>query len=539
VNDQRREADGVSGPTYPNLALPFYRHACSRPERPALWVGGVGYSYAELSRLAGSIAGWLSSGECQQVARVAILTSRSLEAYAGVLGTAWAGAAYVPLNPQLPPLRIAKILELSRVDALIVDKAGLARLSPEVLAHAPQRILAPGLATAGRLGQAHVSGADAIPSDTRFVPMPRSEDDMAYLMFTSGTTGVPKGVMVTNGNVMAVLAALQTRYPMGSEDRVSQSFELSFDLSVADIFWTWGTGASLHVVPGTEVMAPDNFIRERSLTVWASTPSTIAMLNRMRRLKVGIFPSLRYSWFCGEALPLASALAWRQAAPGSIVDNHYGPTEATVACMGYRFSVPAVVTPERQILSIGSPFPGTDAKIVTPSLGFLAPGAVGELALSGCQLATGYLDDPTKTAARFPVIGGCRWYLTGDLAYQDASGMFHHLGRADNQVKVLGHRVELEEVEAHLREACGAGMTAAVAWPLEQQAARGLVGFVCDTALPIADIREAMRERVPPYMVPARIVLLERFPLTTNGKVDRKALLKMLDAQAETQTSLA
>jgi acyl-coenzyme A synthetase/AMP-(fatty) acid ligase len=119
--------------------------------------------------------------------------------------------------------------------------------------------------------------------------------------------------------------------------------------------------------------------------------------------------------------------------------------------------------------------------------------------------------------------------------------MFHHLGRADNQVKVLGHRVELEEVEAHLREACGAGMTAAVAWPLEQQAARGLVGFVCDTALPIADIREAMRERVPPYMVPARIVLLERFPLTTNGKVDRKALLKMLDAQAgkETETSLA
>ena len=118
--------------------------------------------------------------------------------------------------------------------------------------------------------------------------------------------------------------------------------------------------------------------------------------------------------------------------------------------------------------------------------------------------------------------------------------MFHHLGRADNQVKVLGHRVELEEVEAHLREVCGAGMTAVVAWPLEQQAARSLVGFVYDTALPIADIREAMRERVPPYMVPARIVLLERFPLTTNGKVDRKALLKMLDAQAgkETETSL-
>jgi D-alanine--poly(phosphoribitol) ligase subunit 1 len=521
------EGPAVSDPTYANLALPFYRQATREPERLALWVGGVEYSYGHLARRAGRIAGWLAAGGTEPVARVAILSSRTWEAYAGILGTAWAGAAYVPVSSKLPPSRIARMLEIARVDAVIVDESGLAQLSPQVLAGGPKRILAPGGRGVRLPGDVIVAGSEALPPDACAVPARRSLRDLAYIIFTSGTTGAPKGVMVSLGNVGAFLAAMQERYQMGAEDRGSQSFSLSFDGSIFDLFWTWGAGASLHVVPDGEVMAPDHFIRERTLSVWGSVPSTIAFLSRMRRLKPKVFPSLRYSWFGGEALPLSSAVAWRRAAPDSILDNFYGPTEGTAGCMGYRFSEPAVVTPERQILSIGRPFPGTTAAIVSPMLEFLSRGSVGELALSGVQLTDGYLDDPARTAARFPVIDGRRWYLTGDRAYQDASGNYHHMGRVDHQVKILGHRVELEEVEFHLREVSGGGIAAALAWPPEPAVATGLVGFVSGTALPIEGMRAAMRDRVPVYMVPSHIIVLERFPLTASGKVDRAALLRM------------
>jgi acyl-CoA synthetase (AMP-forming)/AMP-acid ligase II len=252
----------------------------------------------------------------------------------------------------------------------------------------------------------------------------------------------------------------------------------------------------------------------------------------MKMLPPGAFPLLRYSLFVGEPLTVASAAEWQAAAPVSVVDNLYGPTEATVVCLGQRFCDSSPITRGRATVAIGAPFRGTEAAIVDGELRFLPAGDEGELVLSGPQLARGYLGDPAQTSARFPTIGGRTWYRTGDLAYRDLGGAFHHLGRMDHQVKVLGNRIELEDVEAHLRAVCGCDLVAAVAWPLEEGSARGIVAFVSGTTRSSREIAEGMRRRVPAYMVPSRVEHVESLPLGATGKIDRAALARRLEKSA-------
>src|SRR5208283_57039 len=261
--------------------------------------------------------------------------------------------------------------------------------------------------------------------------------------------------MIEAGSVERYCSAVQQRCGFQPHDRVSQVAELTFDNSVLDLFVTWAAGAGVYVVPEAQLMAPANFIRQHELTIWFSVPSTACIMERMKMLKPGAFPSLRCSIFAGEALPIASAQAWQIAAPNSVVENFYGPTEVTVDCIAQRLENPPNVTRHRGSLAIGKPLPGICAGIVDASLNFLPQGEEGELIVSGRQVARGYFQDDELTAARFPTLEGRRWYRTGDLAYQDSSGAFHHLGRIDNQVKILGNRIELEEVEAHLREVVG------------------------------------------------------------------------------------
>jgi len=516
-----------------NLALPFYKNAKNHPERLALSVNNRDFTYGELAEFTGQIAGWLQERSAGYERRVGILASRSWEAYAGLLGACWAGAAYVPLNPDWPEQRLLRILETTELEALVVDDRGLKLLSAQVLNRSSKHILAPGKSTSFSLGTpptaALIAGFDALPPpNPRHCPRALAADDLAYIMFTSGTTGSPKGVMISTGNVSSFLSAMQELYPFSSQDRVSQRHELSFDFSVLDVFITWLSGASLHVVPASQLIGASRFIRERRITVWFSVPSAVAFMRDMKMLTPGSFPSVRYSAFCGEPLPAASARAWQEACPNSVIDNIYGPTEATVACLGQRCSEPLVVTKERGTIAIGKPLGGMDAATVDSSLNFLPPGEKGELALSGTQVAKGYFKDPQKTAERFPTIEGKVWYLTGDLVYQDAAGPFHHLGRTDHQVKVLGYRVELEDVEAHLREVSGVDSVAAVAWPITNGSAEGIVAFATGSILTAAEIREQMQRRVPKYMVPTQVRFLQRLPLSASGKTDRKTLTAIL-----------
>ena len=515
-----------------NLALPFYRNSVKNPHAEALFVSGARFSYGELGDLARRIAGWLGRQGGEHSGRVGILASRTLEAYAGVLGSLWSGAAYVPINPHTPEDRLIRILQMAKPDALVVDQAGLDALSHRVLEFAPGGILlGAGVkqASDAQFRRTSFESLAELPDDGPERPVEVSGDALAYVIFTSGTTGTPKGVMIEAESVARYCAAVQDRCEFRSTDRVSQMAELTFDNSVLDLFVTWAAGAGVYVIPASQLTAPAKFIRDHELTIWFSVPSTACIMERLNMLKRCAFPSLRCSIFAGEALPIATAQAWQIAAPNSVVENFYGPTEVTVDCIAQRLEDPPNVTRNRGSLAMGKPFPGIRAGIVDANLNFLPQGDEGELVVSGRQLARGYLGDPELTAARFPTLEGRRWYRTGDLAYQDDSGAFHHLGRIDNQVKILGNRVELEEIEAHLREVVGTDLVAAVAWPLADLRATGVVAFHCAAGITRDEVRDGMKKRVPDYMVPQRVHQLDALPLGTSGKIDRKALIRMLD----------
>jgi D-alanine--poly(phosphoribitol) ligase subunit 1 len=257
-----------------------------------------------------------------------------------------------------------------------------------------------------------------------------SDDFVATIKLLEGAGTLPalnwccRGTCNEAESVAQYCRVVQKRCEFRSHDRVSQAAELTFDNSVLDMFVTWAAGAGLYVVPATQLMAPAKFIRDNELTIWFSVPSTACILKRLRMLKPGAFPSLRCSIFAGEPLPVATAQAWQAAAPNSVVENFYGPTEVTVDSLAQRLEDPPNVTHNRGCLAIGRPFSGIRTAIVDSDLNFLPQDEEGELIVSGRQLARGYLSDPDLTAARFPVIDGQRWYRTGDLAYQDSTGAF-------------------------------------------------------------------------------------------------------------------
>lgn len=520
-----------------NLALSLYGHARLNPQRLALSAGGRDFTYCELATLAQSIGAWLPRHASGRAGRVGILASRSAEACAGVLGTCWAGGTYVPISLKLPEERVRDICTRAGLTALIADDAGTRLLSEGVLAAVAGRALVP---DKSRLppqlrARVHTLNDFAMLRARRDLsePVPVKADDIAYIEFTSGTTGAPKGVMISAGAVHHYLSVMQRRYRFTSEDRIAETADLCFDVSAGNMFTTWAAGASLHVVPATQAMAPAKFIQQHALTVWYSVPSIIAVLRQMRLLPAGAFPTLRYSMFIGEPLPRRSARDWRAAAPNSIVANLYGPTEATVACLGQHVADPVAITAERDVVAIGKPFSGMETAILSPKREFLPAGAVGEIALAGPQLAAGYLGARELTVARFPTIAGRRWYLTGDLGRQDEAGIFHHLGRIDNQVKVLGNRIELEEIDGHLQAVCGSALAVAVAWPVSHGVASGVVAFVADTSLDATQIKDALRHRLPSYMVPTAVHRMRHLPISASGKVDRKALSAMLESEHE------
>ena len=510
-----------------NIALTLAEQARTRPSACAIAVGKERISYGALAVEAAKLAGALAP--LSRSRRVGILGTRSIEAYVGLLGAGWAGCAYVPLNLKWPPERLIALFRDLQLDALVADEAGARLLSPEALAAAPDLVVIPDTAEApaGRAGQRILtrSSLDARPLAE---PAPVAAEATAYIIFTSGTTGLPKGVMISAGSLAHYLDESASWTNHAPEDRIGEACDLTFDLSVHNLFLCLRAGASLHVLSQLEMLAPARFIRSQELTCWMSVPTIIALMRRNGSLKPGAFPSLRLSIFCGEPLPVSAAEAWQAATPNGVVENIYGPTECTVVGLRQRLTTPPVETEGRGVLAIGKPFPTMRVAILDERRRPVAAGTPGEIALAGPQVGIGYLGQETLSADRFRMIDGERWYLTGDLGRMDADGVFHHLGRVDNQIKLKGHRVELEEIDAHLRRAAGTELVATIAWPVAYGSAEGLVAFVAGLDIDPDVIRDRLAQSLPRYLVPGRIIVCDGLPRNLNGKIDRGQLASRL-----------
>lgn len=512
-----------------NLAFPFFEQSRLQPASLALAASGRELSYGELATLARRLAGQFLA--IKRSGRIGVLGSRSLAACAGILGAAWSGGTYLPLGLKISEERLVYLLEILELDALVVDARGAAMLTPAALAAAPDLIVTADDARMPALpARMKTIALSDLPDGGPDQPVEVDRDHLAYVEFTSGTTGKPKGVMVPAGAVKHYLEVSQDMFGLTPADRTAETCDITFDLSVHNMFLTWMAGASLHVMTNLQMVSPAAFIRDREITHWLSVPSIVALMRKTNALQPGSLPSLRVSLFCGEPLPVNAVRAWRAAACNSRIVNIYGPTEATVTCLCQDVTDEDIVTPNRDIIALGRAYPGMKAAIFNENREAVARGTIGEIALSGVQLSHGYLGQPDLTAERFVEINGEHWYLTGDRGMEDADGIFHHYGRVDNQVKVLGNRVELEEVDAYLRRAAEADQVAAVAWPVSNGSAEGIVAFVSGTNLDVATIRNRLKATLTAYMVPNAVHVLEAMPLSTNGKVDRNALRDQLDA---------
>jgi amino acid adenylation domain-containing protein len=392
------------------------------PQRQALVVEDCQLSYESLRLHAARIAAAISEFQLQDHPVVALLAARSVTAYAGILGILASSKGYVPLNPKFPVERSAKMLSRSGAKVLIADAKGRAQL-PEILASFDDPLTVMVLDSrdvsdlAARFPRYRfVSYRDLVAMTPHVIPPEVSPDATAYLLFTSGSTGEPKGVPISHANVCAYLESTCHRYSVDEHDRISQEFDLTFDLSVHDMFVAWDRGACLYCVPEKAVMAPAKFIRDSKLTMWFSVPSVAGLLSRMRLLTPGSFPSLRWSLFCGEPLPAAYAQQWQEAAPNSIVENLYGPTETTISITRYRWdSRNSPMECLNGIVPIGWPFEGQRVAVASEDLHVLPAGGTGELCIAGSQVSSGYWHDPQRTEQQFVRLHGAGdtiWYRT-------------------------------------------------------------------------------------------------------------------------------
>ncbi len=282
------------------------------------------------------------------------------------------------------------------------------------------------------------------------------------------------------------------------------------------------------------MIKPDKYIRDSGLTVWFSVPSTAVFMRQLALLKPGRYPSLRLSLFCGEALPVSSAEAWIKAAPGSVLENLYGPTELTIACTYYRWDYKSSANEsEMGIVPIGYPYPKMKVLVADEELREVKPGETGELLMTGPQMSPGYWEDSEKTAAAFLVPPGRRevYYRTGDRVRRPVrEGPLVYLGRVDFQVKVLGHRVELGEIESVVRDSCGRDGVIAVGWPTTPSGAGAVEVFIEGPPQDVEGIRRTVALLLPDYMVPRRVHFLPQIPKNVNGKFNRRQLIEMLEA---------
>jgi amino acid adenylation domain-containing protein len=516
------------------LLTGFLRSLRLYPQNVALELGEQRLTYRELWDKAAKITHALDDSLGDSSPVVAILASRSVTAYSGIIGILASGRGYVPLNPKFPAERSLAMLNASHCAALVVgaECADMAKALLEKLGR-PMIVLTPD-------ADFHLDAPDTITvlsaEDMRASAEPvdpqASPDATAYLLFTSGSTGVPKGVPVTQGNVSAYLEYTGKRYQLTPQDRCSQNFDLTFDLSVHDLFLCWDAGATLCPYPAAGALCPAIYVDELQLTVWFSVPSVALFASKLGLLDPGAFPTLRWSLFCGEALSAAMASAWQDAAGNSILENLYGPTEATIAFTHYRWDRQHSMGQSLNgVVPIGVPFTGQQCRVINDDLSPTPTGESGELCLSGSQVAPGYLDNPEKTRQQFVHLPGSdqTWYRTGDLVRQDQQGCIYYLGRRDHQVKINGYRVELQEIDLALREAADTELAVAIPWPVEGGSAAGIVAVLWGTnSSQDAAIIAACEKKLPKYMVPGRVHRLREVPLNANGKIDRGKIAELL-----------
>ena len=502
----------------------------SRPEAIALAMGEEQMSYGHLEQLSNQLAGVLKDTGCRKGDRICFVMPKSPIAIATILGILKADCIYVPIDPSGPPPRVAKSVE-SCGSRLILAAGPVDKLLAEVLQDASCSI--------GWLDTEYLAGKQFEPVFSRkdlesYSSSPpeyrNAKEDAAYILFTSGSTGIPKGVPITHSNVIHYVEWANDYFGVGPSDRISGHPPLYFDLSTYDVFGALAAGAQLQLIPPELNLLPTKLaqlIRTTELTQWFSVPSALSYMAKFDVVEFNDFPSLRRVLWCGEVLPTPTLIYWMKRLPAVRFTNLYGPTEATIASSYY--TVPACPDDETAPIPIGTPCPGEELLVLDEELRPVPRGEIGDLYIGGVGLSPGYWMDPEKTQSvflqnPFNSDSSDRIYKTGDLAKVADDGLVYFLGRADSQIKSRGYRIELGEIEAALNGVHFLDQSAVVA--VDTGGFEGVTiccAFVPSTGISVSliELRKELAKVLPNYMLPARWMSLEKLPQTSNGKIDR------------------
>jgi amino acid adenylation domain-containing protein len=495
--------------------------AAAHPDRIALVdPRGVQLAYHELNHQSDCFAAFLTASGVSRGDRVGVALPKGAAAVVALFGILKAGAAYVPVDFSAPPERVRKILMDCDVRAAVVDQRSQACVSRDGLAalivDGFQEPLAPG----------SVRFSEVIRTALPRRPVGQSLDDLAYILYTSGSTGVPKGVMLTHRNAVSFVDWCSSVFAPVPEDRFSSHAPLHFDLSVLDIYLPIKHGATVCLISEDVARSPRDlarFISRSALTVWYSTPSILTLLVQFGNLTALDCSSLRTVLFAGEVFPVRHLRDLKAIWPGPRYYNLYGPTETNVCTFA---EIPQSVPADRESpYPIGAPCEHCQALVLDGDGQEVPRGSEGLLYIAGPSVFQGYWNRPVENAAAFIERNGVRWYNTGDVVRWTAEG-FTYVGRRDRMVKRRGFRIELGEIERalHLHPQLRQAAVIAMADP---DAGVRIVAFVVPrdgTALSVIDLKRFCATKLPTYMSPDRFVIQEHLPQTSTDKTDYQAL---------------
>jgi len=490
---------------FQNIINPLIDSLLVNKAKNAFCINECFYTYDQVAIYVSKIRTAIQSMHIENP-NIGLVINDDIETYASIIALWLEGYAYLPLHPYHPTERNLSNISQTKIELILDSSVKIVYSNFSVI----------------ETGKLQVSQINLEPKIT-------DDNSLAYILYTSGSTGQPKGVTISRFNLASfVKSFFELDFQIDVNDRCLQCFDLTFDLSVMSYLVPLLKGACVYTIPYNQIkyLYISELLENHQLTIALMVPSTIRNLRPY--LSELLIPSMRYSLFCGEALPIDLVEEWSHCVPNAEIDNVYGPTENTIFCSFYRYQRNDINKSYNGILAIGKAMNGGNMIIVNNQNKSAGINQIGELCLSGNQLSPGYWNNPSKNEQMF-FIGqdGTRFYKTGDVCFIDDQGDIMYAGRIDYQVKVQGYRVELGEIEYHAQTFLKNKSAVAISFDNKANITE-IALFIESEIFDTENLQKYLQKKMPSYMIPTKLLFEPVFPLNSNGKIDRNKLINMV-----------